>query len=233
MRLLSTCPCAVPCCRLYNHIAVFLLLTLGSRPSFFSPPLSFLSHPPPPSILVPYSPLPPNRNSLERVWPTWCEMFSTLTPTTKTWGRFWLKCCTSMEFPLEPSPALSIWPRSKASDTAHTSEAYTHTLQLTVSSDHTSSHYPILPPKTHLTGEDEGHRQVRLRMRWGWRPPTQFSLLDENLDGAGWTNKRWGLLVLFNPNSRKLSNFCWKSVIVCFVPHLKPALTGHQQIDRG
>lgn len=71
--------------------------------------------------------LPPNRNSLMRDWPTWCETSSTLTRTTKTWERCWLKHCTSTGFPSEPSRPPSNWPRSKASGTRDARMAHTHT----------------------------------------------------------------------------------------------------------
>lgn len=60
-----------------------------------------------------FSSLFTNRNSQMRVWPTWCGMSLTLTRTTTTCERFWLKHFISMGFLLEPRRPLSNWPRSK------------------------------------------------------------------------------------------------------------------------
>lgn len=45
----------------------------------------------------------------------WCPTSLTLTHTTRTCERSYLKCCTNMGFLLEPSQLLSNWPRSKNS----------------------------------------------------------------------------------------------------------------------
>lgn len=72
----------------HHRFSPFLSVSLLPPSITLILPLLCFFPPIPPSSLVCYSSLPLNRNSLTRVWPTWCEMSSTLTLTTKTCKRF-------------------------------------------------------------------------------------------------------------------------------------------------